>query len=330
MKNINLTTDYLGLKLKNPLIMSSSGLTASVEKITKAAQAGVAAVVLKSLFEEQINNDAGRLEDQSNEDYPEAIDYIRAYTKSNSVSRYIELIKDVKNAVDIPVIASISCISDEEWIDFAKQVEAAGADALELNLFFLPVNADNEAKLYENIYYNLLDKIKKVVKIPVAVKIGYYFTNPIHVVNELYNHKADAVVIFNKFYEPDIDIDKLKMIPGHVFSNSSDIHVSLRWMSLISAAVPKIQLSASTGIHDGKAIVKQLLAGAQTVQACSVFYQKGVEEAATMIKFVEEWMERQNFKSIGEFRGLFNYKSIPNPEMYERSQFMKYYSSKEQ
>lgn len=328
MKDLSLATTYLGLQLKNPLIASSSGLTSSVEKIKKAEDAGVAAVVLKSLFEEQINNDAGHIENYGT-DYPEAIDYIRAYTKSNSVEQYLTLIADAKRAVNIPVIASISCLSAKEWVDFAQQVEKAGADALELNLFFLPTDENRDGKTYEQVYFDLLSKVKQVVKLPVAVKISHYFTNPLNMVKGLYNHKADAVVMFNKFYEPDIDIDRMQMTPGNVFSNSSDLRISLRWMALISAAVPQIQLSASTGVHDGKALVKQLLAGAQTVQACSALYQRGMNYANDMITFLKEWMATHQFKCIEDFKGMMNYKNIKNPEMYERSQFMKYYSNKE-
>ncbi|MDR1055183.1 MAG: dihydroorotate dehydrogenase-like protein [Prevotellaceae bacterium] len=328
MKKISLETNYLGLQLKNPLIVSSSGLTDSVDKIKKVEEAGAAAVVLKSLFEEQINNDAGRIEDY-NSGYPEAIDYIRAYTKSNSVDQYLKLIAEAKQEVNIPVIASISCISAKEWVDFAVKVEQVGADALELNLFFLPVYKENEAKIYENIYYEMLDKVKKVVKIPVAVKIGHYFTNPVNVVSELYFHKANGVVLFNKFYEPDIDIERMQMIAGNVFSHASDLHLSLRWMALVSAELPQIHLSASTGVHDGKAVVKQLLAGAQTVQLCSALYLKGIEYIGEMLNFLTEWMPRHNYKTVDEFRGMMNYKNIDNPEVYERSQFMKYYSNKE-
>jgi dihydroorotate dehydrogenase (fumarate) len=324
----DLSTSYLGLKLKNPLILSSSGLTTSVDKIKKAENAGIAAIVLKSLFEEQINNEVKHVE-YYDSGFPGSIDYMNNYIRSHSVQQYLTLISEAKNTVNIPIIASISCISTKEWVDFAKEIELVGADALELNLFMLPIDKERNAKSYEEIYYNLLDIVKKLIKIPIAVKIGHYFTNPINIVNNLYFRGADAVVLFNKFYEPDINIESLSTTPGYVFSHESDIRISLRWIALISAVVPQIQLSASTGIHDGKAIVKQLLAGAQTAQACSVFYKKGIEYASEMINFLNKWMIRHNFETIDEFRGIMNYKNINNPDIYERSQFMKYYSDKQ-
>ncbi len=318
----------MGLTLKNPLIASSSGLTSNIESIKKLAQKGVGAVVLKSLFEEQINYETGRLE-AFGMDHPDAASYLSAYTKSNSLQSYLDLVKSAKQAVDIPVIASILCITVDDWIDFAKNIEQAGADALELNLFFLPTNKDQNSASYEEVYCSLLDRVKATIKIPVAVKLGYYFTNPLGMVQQLYFHKANATVLFNRFYEPDIDIDNLTMKAGEVFSHPSDLRLSLRWVSLISSQLPKMELSASTGVHDGAAVVKMLLAGATTVQLCSTLYRNGTDRIEDILKFLQDWMKKHNFHSIDEFRGKMNYQSIPDPEIYERSQFMKYYSSRE-
>ena len=324
----NLQTTYMGLSLKNPLIASSSGLTSTIESIKKLANEGVGAIVLKSLFEEQINYEAGRLEAFGVE-HPDAIGYIRAYSSSNSLENYLNLIKAAKKETDIPIIASVSCISDNEWVSFAKNIEDAGADALELNLFFLPVDKDKPSSEYEATYFEVIDDLKMKIKIPVAVKIGYYFTNPLRMVKELYNHKANAAVLFNRFYESDIDIEKMVMKAGEVFSRPSDLRLSLRWVSLISAQMPEMELSASTGAHDGAAVVKLLLAGAQTVQLCSTLYKNGVGQIATILDFISDWMKRHEFSSIDEFRGEMNYKNIPDPDIYERSQFMKYYSNRE-
>lgn len=324
----NLQTTYMGLQLKNPIIASSSGLTSNIESIKKLANEGVGAIVLKSLFEEQINYESGRLEAFGVE-HPDAINYIRAYSTSNSLESYLNLIKLAKKETDIPIIASVSCISDNEWIEFAKNIEEAGADALELNLFFLPVNKDKLSSEYEATYFEVINDLKKKIKIPIAVKIGFYFTNPLRMVKELYNHKANAAVLFNRFYESDIDIENMMLKSAEVFSRPSDLRLSLRWISLISAQMPEMELSASTGVHDGAAVVKLLLAGAQTVQLCSTLYKNGVEQIAKILEFVSDWMKRHGYKSIDEFRGEMNYKNIPEPDIYERSQFMKYYSSRE-
>lgn len=321
----NLEVSYLGLKLKNPLIVSSSGLTNSVEKIKKIEKSGAGAVVLKSLFEEQINYEAGSL--ILNHDYPEAEDYIKNYTKDHGVGEYLKLIEEAKDAVSIPVIASINCVTASDWVRFAKEIENAGADALELNVFSLPTDKNLEASEYEKVYFDLAHKIKSVTSLPVSMKIGNHFTNPVNLVYKLFTIGIKGVVLFNRFYEPDIDINKLNLTAADVFSTPSEIRQNLRWVAIISDKVNQIDISASTGVHSGEAIVKQLLAGAEAVQVCSVLYKNGVEYIDKMLDEVEDWMKQNNFKSIEEFRGKMSYKSIPDPMLYERSQFMKYFSS---
>ena len=320
----NLSTSYVGLKLKNPLIVSSSGLADSVEKIQKIEAAGAGAVVLKSLFEEQINFEAGRLiEDNS---YPEAADYIQNYTKSNSVDQYFQLIKDAKKVVGIPVFASINCVSGTDWIHFAKQVEQAGADGLEVNLFLLPVDAEDPGK-YEKDYFTLVSRIRSTGSIPIILKISSYFTNILYMVDKFYHLGVNAVVLFNRLYEPDINLKDMSLTSAEVFSAPSDIRNTLRWVSLVTDRLKDIQIAASTGIHDGHAAVKVLLAGAQTAQVCSALYKNGIEYIDIMLKEMEAWMEEKGYKTIDEFRGKMNYKSHPDARMWERSKFMRYYSS---
>ena len=323
----HLHTKYLGLDLQSPVIAGSSGMTMSVSKAQTMAASGAGAIVLKSLFEEQINSEAGKIEAAS-PDYPEAMDYILSYTKSNSIDKYLNTVVEVKRATGIPVIASISCITSKDWIEFAQQVESAGANALELNVFYLPLDKTRKGMSYEQAYFELVEKIRQTVKIPVAVKLGQHFTNLSNVVHELYLRKVNGVVMFNKFYEPNIDINKMEIVPGNIFSHSSDLRVSLRWVALVSSQVSQIDISASTGVHDGTAAVKQLLAGAKTVQMTSALYHNGPEHIAKVLEFITEWMRKHGFKSVDEFRGKLNYGNIPNPELYERSQFMKYFSSK--
>jgi len=321
----NLSTTYAGLKLRNPFIISSSGITSSLDKIRKLDALGAGAIVLKSLFEEQISYETTKNLEGS--DYPEALDYVKAYTRDNSIGEYLNLIRDAKRAVNIPIIASINCVSATEWMDFATQMQEAGADAIELNVFFLPMNKEKPSQEYEKVYFDLLEGIRKKMSIPVIIKLGYHFSNLTYLVNQLYFRKADGVVLFNRFYEPDININDLKATSSEVFSSPADIRNSLRWVGIISSEVPLIDIAASTGIHSGEAAVKQILAGAKAVQVCSVLYKNGIEFLPKLIDRLESWMIEQNFKSIEEFRGKMNYSNIGNPAIYERAQFMKYFSS---
>jgi len=323
----SLETSYLGLKLKNPIVVSSSGLTSSVNKIVEMEQAGAGAVVLKSLFEEQILHDAGRLE-MSN-DYPEASDYIRAYTKANSVAEYLTLIKEAKAKVSIPIIASINCFSSNEWVGFARQIEAAGADALEVNVFFLPTDNNKSASFYEQTYLDLAEKLRSAVKLPIAFKLGNHFTNVLWIIRELYFRKINGVVLFNRFYEPDIDINKLKMVSSEVFSHPSDLRTSLRWVALSANKVPNMSIAASTGIHTGDAAIKMLLAGASATQVCSAVYKGGPAAITKMVGTIEKWMDDKGYKTVEEFRGKLSYAKMADPASYERSQFMRYFSNME-
>lgn len=322
----NLQTSYVGLTLRNPLIVSSSGLADSIEKIKNIDKAGAGAVVLKSLFEEQINAEAGKLmEDNS---YPEAEDYIQNYTKSNKVDEYFKLIQEAKKETSIPIFASINCVSGTDWIDFSKKVEDAGADGLEINLFILPVD-DNESSTYESQYFDLVRKIRESISIPIILKISSYFTNIIYMVTQFYHLGVNAVVLFNRMYEPDINIKDLSLTSAEVFSSPADLRNTLRWVSLVSDRQKDIQISASTGVHDSSAAIKVLLAGAQTVQLCSTLYKNGVDYLGTVISEMEAWMDEKGFDSIDDYRGKLNYRSHKNPRMWERSQFMRYFSNKD-
>lgn len=324
-----LDTTYLGLKLKNPIVVASSGLTNSVDKIKGLEEAGAAAVVLKSLFEEQINGEVTHLisKDPQNS-YPEAEDYIRNYTRQNTVAAHLDLLRQVKAEVSIPVIASINAVSANEWTGFAKDFEQAGADALELNIFYVPTGRNEKPEEIEQLYVDVLKKVKAEVSIPVSVKIGFYFTNLISFAEKLMANGAAAVTMFNRFYEPDINIDKLELSASEVFSSPADIRRSLRWVGLVSAALPKLEIAASTGVHDGEAVIKQLLAGAKVVQVCSAIYINGAQVIDGMTKELEKFMRKWNFNSIEDFRGRLSYAKIEDPQMYERAQFMKYFSNK--
>ncbi len=322
----NLETKYLGLTLKNPIIVSSSGITGTVDKIVEAEKNGAAAIVLKSIFEEQINHEADNYHAQG-KNYAEAFDYLQGYVSANSLNKHLSLIKEAKQAVSIPVIASINCHSGKKWIDFAKQFEEAGADALEINLYIMPTGRAKTGSEIEKEYYSVIKKLVKKVDIPVSVKLSYQFTNMINVVDNFKAVGAKGVVMFNRFYEPDIDIDKMEMTNSHVFSHESDIRFPLRWTAIISDEVKNIDISTSTGVHDAEGAIKMLLAGATTVQICSVLYQKGLGEISKIIEGLNLWMNQRGFDSVDVFRGLMSCKSIPDSAIYHRSQFMKYFSN---
>lgn len=321
---IDLSTNYAGLKLKTPIMVSSSGLTNSIERIKKIATAGAGAVVLKSLFEEQILHEIGNM--KAGSDYPEADDYLRTYARENSLDNYLKMIGDAKNSVDIPVFASINCVSAAEWIDFTKEIEKAGADGIELNIYFLPINKDKDPREYENTYLDLLSRVKEKTKLPVVVKVGSGFSNITWLVNQLYMRGAAAVVLFNRFYAPDINTDSFTFGSAEVLSSPSDIRDSLRWIGIVSSQVKEIDIAASTGVHSGMAVIKQLLAGATAVQVCSVLYRNGVDYIREMVSEVRKWMEKKNYNNLSDFKGRLNYSNLKDPSVYERAQFIKYFS----
>ena len=325
----NLETLYMGLKLKNPIIVASSGLTNSIEKIKDLEIAGAGAVVLKSIFEEQINNEVSHLINRDPQNlYPEAEDYIWNYTRNHNIIRHLDVLSEAKKETKLPIIASINCMTASEWTLFAKDFENAGADAIELNLFFVPTSRSKSSEEIEQLYLKIVSDVKKHVKIPVSVKIGHYYTNLVSMADKLVANGANALVLFNRFYEPDINIEKMEITSSEVFSSPADIHRSLRWIALISSQLPKVEIAASTGIHDGEAVIKQLLVGAQVVQLCSSVYINGPQVIASMLSDLNVFMKKQNFKKIEDFRGRLSYKNIPDPMLYERAQFMKYFSGK--
>ncbi len=325
----NLETTYLGLKLKNPVIVSSSGLTNSVSKIKKCEENGAGAVVLKSLFEEQISGEIQQMiqQEDSGYGYPEAEEYIANYVRGNSISDYLTLIKEAKASVSIPVIASINCVSVADWTAFAKDIEAAGADAIELNIFVVPNDKNGSAEDYEQKYYNILKAVKQQINIPVAVKLGFYFTNLLAVADKLNANGVDGMVLFNRFYEPDIDINTMKITSCEVLSSPNDMRKSLRWVGMLSAKIKNVDIAASTGVHNSEAAIKQLLAGAAAVQICSVVYEKGFTEIKTIVDGIDQYMNEKGFTTISDIKGKLNYHNIPDSALYERSQFMKYFSN---
>ena len=320
-----LKTTYLGLDLRSPLIVSSSRLTSSLDNLKEAEECGAGAVVLKSLFEEQIMHSINAVKVPSG--FPEADDYLAYYTKSYSVDEYIELIVNAKKELSIPVIPSINCYTSEGWTEFAEKISDSGADALEVNVFFMPTDRKRSSEDSEKIYLDLIEKLRERVRIPMAFKIGPRFSNLLFMLDQFYMRGLQGVVMFNRFYEPDIDVNKMEIVAAPIFSTAEERRYVLRWIAMTSSQDFKLDISASTGVRKGEDAVRYILAGASAVQVCSVLYQKGIPYLRTLNEEISVWMDKMNFKSINEFKGKLNWTSYKNPEAFERTQFMKYFSS---
>lgn len=318
---MNLSTVYMSMKLRNPIVVGSCGLTGTPDKVKACADAGAGAVVLKSIFEEQIESDLNNIAGDGAW-YPEAVDYINSYGMQNAVSSYLELLEKSRSLVDIPIIPSIHCFGKGNWTDFAKKLENAGASAIELNTFILPSDPRRTGRENENTILDIVSDIKSQVSIPVAVKIGSHFSSISAFASELDGCGVDSIVLFNRFLRIDFDIEKLDVINGSMFSTPDETEQVLRWVSLISP-VTSCDIAATTGIHDGEAVVKQLLAGANAVQICSTLYENGLGVIADMHGFVADWMHRHNYNSIEDFRERLSQRNSGNPAEFERVQFMK-------
>lgn len=324
-----LKTTYLGLELKSPIIIGSSDLNNSVEKIKKHAHAGAGAVVLKSLFEEQILMDIDSLRMNNMHDtYAEIEQQAAYYLKKNKVGEYLQLIKDAKKAVDIPVIASINCASFSEWTEFAKDVESAGADALEINVFLLPSDAEKESKDFEKIYFDIAEKITKSISIPVSFKIGSYFSSLASFAKKLSFTDIKGLVLFNKFYSPSVDIEKETIVSGSIYSSKGDNGMPLRWIGILNNRV-QCDLAASTGVHSGKDVISNILVGANAVQMVSTVLKNGEEQITKSLDELSSWMDKKGYKTIDDFRGKLSQREMKKPMVLERVQFMKYFSDSE-
>jgi dihydroorotate dehydrogenase (fumarate) len=318
-----LKTRYMGIELGSPVVAASSGLTASVDKIKEMEQAGAGAVVLKSLFEEQIIYDSSRMTEGFNADvHADAMDFFNGMSTSYFLDEYLGLVEDCKKAVDIPVIASVNCVTDGAWLKYAERVQNVGADALELNVFTLPVNSKMSSADYEQIYFDIAGKIKQAVSIPVALKISPHFTSLSAVVKTFSEIGIDALVLFNRFYRPDIDINKMKMSHAPIYSAPEEMSLTLQWIALLSGEMD-IDFAATTGVHDSVGVIKQLLAGAKAVQLCTALYKKGAQVINTVNGEIKDWMDSKGFSSISDFNGMLCQEESENPEAYERTQYMK-------
>lgn len=326
---MDLSTNYLGLKLKSPVIIGSSGLTDTVEKIAALEKYGAGAVVLKSIFEEEITLEYEKiLEEEASTRYKDDyLDYFDYKIKQDNLNKYINLIVETKKKVEIPVIGSINCTSSHEWTYFARQIQKAGADAIELNIFINPAKLDLTHDKVIQTFLEIISNLKNEIKIPVSIKMSCYFTNLANTIETISRTGIKGIVLFNRFYSPDIDIDNMEITATNVLSSPDDLSRSLRWIGIMANRV-KCDLVGSTGIHNGSAVIKELLAGANAVQIVSSLYENGPEYLETILEDVKSWMEKKGYKNIDDFRGKMSQEKYVNPALYERVQFMKYFSDK--
>ncbi len=300
----DLKTQYLGLQLKNPLLISSCGLTGTIGGLKTCADHGAAAVVLKSLFEEQVDAETGLdAEGAANlAQQPDAAEYLTELGKSHGPDKYLQLIKEAKQTLDIAVIASVNCISSRWWTDFTGQIAAAGADALELNIGRIPAMNAEDAAAIENEACEIVRALKHQIDIPITIKVGPYYTSLPSLVDGLIAAGADGLVLFNRFYQLDIDTEKLTFITGNMISHPDELHLPLRWTALLAPRI-KIPISLSTGVHSGNDLIKAILTGATVVQVASVLYKQKVPYLAQMLADAEAWLDTHNFDSLEAIRG---------------------------
>jgi dihydroorotate dehydrogenase (fumarate) len=318
----DLTTNYLGLSLPSPLVVASSALSNRIENLETAEGHGAGAVVLRSLFEEQLEATNTELEEagaRHAESSPEA----RTYFPPQRVGphEYLSLVERAKKALDIPVIASLNCCAPGSWTGYAKEIASAGADALEVNLYAVEADPAVSSAEVERRYVDIVRELRGAVKIPIAVKLSPYFTSLAHLVVQLEKAGAQGVVLFNRFLQPDISMERLAPVSVMTLSTPAEALLPLRWMGLLHGRV-KLHLAASTGVHDAQGMLKQILAGAQVVQMASALVRNGVPHIGKVLQGMEEWMDRRGHSSLGEVRGTLSQKEISDPGAFERAQYV--------
>ena len=323
---MDLSTTYMGLTLKNPLVPSASPLSKELDSIKKLEDAGASAVVLYSLFEEQISFEAAELDhflSQGTNSFAEALSYFPEPSEYNlGAEAYLEHIRKAKQAVKIPVIASLNGMTTGGWIDYAKKMEQAGADAIELNVYFLAADATQDSGAIEQNYVDILKAVKSTVKIPVAMKLSPFFSSINAMAKKLDAAGADALVLFNRFYQPDIDLETLDVKPGVVLSNSNDLRLPLRWIAILHGRI-KASLAGTTGVHTATDVVKLIMSGADVAQMCAALLLHGPGHITKVLKDLEAWMTKNEYESIAKMKGSMSQKKVAEPAAYERANYIK-------
>jgi dihydroorotate dehydrogenase (fumarate) len=321
---MDLSTTYLGLKLRTPLVPSASPLSEDVDTIRALEDAGASAVVLHSLFEEQLTLERHELFhylSQGTHSFAESLTYFPEPEFFRvGPEDYLDHIRKAKEAVDIPIIASLNGSSAGGWTEYARQIEQAGADALELNVYFIPTDAEMEGARVEQTYLEILKAVKSVVTIPVALKLGPFFSNLAHMARRLDEAGANGLVLFNRFYQPDIDLDTLEVRPNILLSTPQALRLPMRWIAILHGRI-KADLAATSGIHQAQDVLKMLLVGARVTMLCSVLLKKGVGEIRAIERAAQEWLEEHEYESVQQMQGSMSQLHCADPSAFERAQY---------
>lgn len=317
--------NFAGLVLNSPIIVGSCSQTASVAKIQEFEKAGAGAVVLKSLFEESITREVAS-HGSALDEHPEAYDYITGYLSEKVVEDYLNLIREAKKQVNIPVIASIACHTDGKWEEFASKIEEAGADALELNVMSICTKRNYTLGEFEKTHEAIVSNVSSKINIPLIVKIGANISNPVALADSLYARGAKAIVLFNRFYPTDIDIDKMEFTMSNPFTSVSDLPQSIRWSGIISASVPQLPVAVSGGVDSWKGVVKSILSGAVAVEVVSAIMKNGAKWITEANEALAAWQNEKEYETINEYRGKMNASEPENADRLMRTQFLKYFS----
>lgn len=323
---MNLTTNYLGLVLKNPIVASSSPLSHTIDSIRRLEDAGAAAVVMYSLFEEQIGFDSYYIDyhlTHGIDSYAESISYFPDMQSYNvGPDQYLNLIRSAKQTVDIPIVGSLNGASVGGWTDYASLIEEAGADALELNIYYLPTQTDITGLEVEILYLDILSAVRQAVTIPVAVKLSPFFSSIANMASRLADHGADGLVLFNRFYQPDFDLENLEVAPRLVLSNSDDLRLPLRWVAILYGRL-SADFAITSGIHTSQDVIKGLMSGAQVTMMASELLQKGVRRIGQVLNELVTWMNEHEYESVVQMIGAMSQKHCAEPAAFERANYMK-------
>jgi len=327
---VDLSTTYLGLQLKNPIVASSSPLTQKPETACELEAAGVSAIVMHSLFEEQIIHESIKLHNdlvRGTESYAEAMDYLPAYGQySIGPDTYLDTLRKIKKAVSIPVFGSLNGVSTGGWIDYAQKIQDAGADALELNIYYLATNLEQTGSELEDTYTTLVTDVRKRVSLPIAVKLSPFFTALPNFARRLVEAGANGLVLFNRFYQPDFDLEKLEVVPNLVLSNSNEMRLPLRWIAILYGRV-LADFAMTGGVHTGLDVLKAMMAGASVTTIASEFLQHGVGRVPAILNEMTSWMEEHEYVSVKQMKGSMSQKAVADPASFERANYMKVLSS---
>ena len=323
---MNLTTTYMGLTLRNPIVSSASPLAEEVDDICKMEEAGVAAVVLPSLFEEQITEQSHQLDHYLSygvESFAEATSYFPDMTTYNTgPDTYLNLVRQAKMAADIPIIASLNGVSTGGWIKYAQSIQQAGADALELNIYFIPTDIGMPGTEVEQMYLDVVSDVKNSVSIPVAVKLSPYFSATANMAYRLAEAGADALVLFNRFYQPDFDLDNLEVVPHLVLSTQYALRLPLRWVAILYGHVP-VDFAITSGVHTHEDVLKGLMAGAKVTMMTSELLQNGIGRIRAILGDMVHWMEEYEYESVNQMQGSMSQKNVAEPAVFERANYMR-------